>query len=50
MDDINIILSKIKDQNTQEQSILQRNEVYVRQSDNIVYIVSCNRVIVPIIL
>jgi hypothetical protein len=50
MDDINNILSKIKDQSSQEQSILQRNEVYVRLSDNIVYIVSCNRVIVPIIL
>ncbi|MDB4507501.1 hypothetical protein N9064_01265 [bacterium] len=50
MDDINDILSKIKDQSTQEQSILKTNEVYVRQSDNTVYIVSCNRIIVPIIL
>lgn len=50
MDDINNILSKIKAQETQEQSILQRNEVYVRQLDNTVYIVSSNRVIVPIIL
>jgi chemotaxis response regulator CheB len=50
MDDINNILSKIKVQETQEHSILQRNEVYVRQSDNTVYIVSSNRVIVPIIL
>lgn len=50
MDDINNILSKLKKQETPEQSILQRNEVYVRESDNTVYIVSCNRVIVPIIL
>lgn len=50
MDEINNILSKIKDKSTQEQSIVHTNEVYVRQSDNTVYIVSCNRVVVPIIL
>lgn len=50
MDDINDILSKFKDKDTQEQSIVKTNEVYVRQHDNMVYIVSCSRVIVPIIL
>jgi len=50
MDDINDILSKLKDKDTQEQSIVKTNEVYVRQYDNTVYIVSYNRVIVPIIL
>ena len=47
---INNILSKIKDQSIPEQSIVHTNEVYVRQRDNTVYIVSCNRVVVPIIL
>ena len=50
MDEINNILSKIKDQSIPEQSIVHTNEVYVRQRDNTVYIVSCNRVVVPIIL
>lgn len=49
-DEINSILSKIKVQDNQEQSIIKTNEVYVRQSDNTVYIVSCNRIVVPIIL
>tara|TARA_Y100000385_G_C12819355_1_gene519682 strand:+ start:49 stop:213 length:165 start_codon:yes stop_codon:yes gene_type:complete len=49
-DEINSILSKIKDQDNQEQSIIKTNEVYVRQADNTVYIVSCERVVVPIIL
>lgn len=49
-DEINSILSKIKVQDSQEQSIIKTNEVYVRQSDNTVYIVSCNRIVVPIIL
>ena len=50
MDDINDILSKIKDQNRQEHCIVKTNEVYVRMRDNTVYIVSSHRVIVPIIL
>lgn len=49
-DEINSILTRVKKQDTQEQSILKTNEVYVRQEDNTVYIVSCNRVVVPIIL
>ncbi len=50
MDDINDILSKFKNKESHEQSIVKTNEVYVRESDTMVYIVSCNRVIVPIIL
>jgi hypothetical protein len=49
-DEINSILSKVKDHDSQEQSIIKTNEVYVRERDNTVYIVSCQRVVVPIIL
>jgi len=49
-EEINSILTRVKKQDTQEQSILNTNEVYVRQSDNTVYIMSCNRIVVPIIL
>jgi len=49
-DEINSILLRVKNQDTQEQSIIKTNQVYVREEDNIVYIVSCNRIVVPIIL
>lgn len=49
-DDINSILCGIKQEKIQEQSIVKTNEIYVREHDNTVYIVSCNRIVVPIIL
>jgi hypothetical protein len=49
-DDINSILCSMKQEKIQEQSIVKTNEIYVRESDNIVYIVKCDQIIVPIIL